>query len=316
MFGHCLLSAVTLGSVNPWTPLLFATLAWGASAVLTRAVILRGVDSYTLVPIRMAFAMVTLGIVILATKRFGTRSREAWKRGLVLGTVGMALPMLLMSLSLEDLPVSLGGLLIALIPIATIAAAHFIVEGERFQARSLPGLLIALLGSALLVGLGADTIEGVGNLWRGVLMITAGVVFAGIGGALARKFALEVPSDDLVLPQFTVNTVILFVAIPLVTDIDVSSIDGGAWLMLAGVGVVGTTVAFASFLVAAGLNPASRLALIGYSVPVVAVTLAVVFLGETLTLPIVAGAVLIVVGVILAERYTEHVPEPGVFDAR
>lgn len=264
----------------------------------------------------MAFAMVTLGIVILATKRFGTRSREAWKRGLVLGTVGMALPMLLMSLSLEDLPVSLGGLLIALIPIATIAAAHFIVEGERFQARSLPGLLIALLGSALLVGLGADTIEGVGNLWRGVLMITAGVVFAGIGGALARKFALEVPSDDLVLPQFTVNTVILFVAIPLVTDIDVSSIDGGAWLMLAGVGVVGTTVAFASFLVAAGLNPASRLALIGYSVPVVAVTLAVVFLGETLTLPIVAGAVLIVVGVILAERYTEHVPEPGVFDAR
>ena len=59
MIAHCLLSAVTLGSVNPWTPLLFATLGWGASAVLTRAVILRGVDSYTLVPIRMAFAMVS-----------------------------------------------------------------------------------------------------------------------------------------------------------------------------------------------------------------------------------------------------------------
>lgn len=302
--------------MSPWTPLLFATLGWGASSVLTRGVILSGVDSYTLVPLRMAFAMVTLGIVILATRRFTTTNRAAWKRGLVLGTVGMALPMLLMTLALEDLPVSLGGLLIALIPIATIGAAHFIVEGERFQARSLPGFLIALAGSALLVGIGADTIEGVGNLWRGVLLLTAGVVFAGIGGAYSRKFALEVPSDDLVLPQFTVNTVILFVAVPLIKGIDVSSIDGGAWLMLAGVGAIGTTLAFASFLVAAGINPASRLALTGYTVPVVAVTLAVIFLGETLTTPIVAGAVLIVVGVILAERYTDHMPEPGVFEAR
>ena len=302
--------------MNPWTPLLLATIGWGASAVLTRAAILEGVDSYTLVPMRMVFAMVSLGLVILFSRRFGTLNPVAWKRGLVLGTVAMALPMFLMTLSLEDLPVSIGGLLIALIPLATIGAAHFIVEGERFQAKSLPGLLVALAGSALVVGIGGESIEGVGNLWRGVILVAAGVVMAGIGGALSRKYALEVPSDDLVLPQFTVNTVILFVVMPLVADIDIGSINGRAWWMLAGVGVIGTTLAFASFLVAAGVNPASRLALTGYTVPVVAVTLAVVFLGEKLTLPIVTGAVLIVLGVILAERYTDHTPEPGVFDAR
>lgn len=302
--------------MNPWTPILFATLGWGASSVLTRAAILQGVDSYTLVPIRMAFAMISLGIVIMATRRFGTRNAEAWKRGLVLGTVGMALPMFLMTLALEDLPVSLGGLLIALIPIATIGAAHFIVEGERFQLRSLPGFLIALAGSALLVGLGGEGVAGVGDLWRGAIVMVAGVIFAGIGGAYSRRFALEVPSDDLVLPQFTVNTVILFVLMPVVSDIDIASINGVSWLLLAGVGVVGTTLAFASFLVAAGMNPASRLALTGYAVPVVAVALAVVFLGEELTAPIIGGAVMIVLGVVLAERSTEHVPEPGVFDAR
>ncbi len=77
----------------------------------------------------MVFAMAALGLVIVVTKRFGTRSPAAWRRGLVLGTVGMALPMLLMTLSFEDLPVSVGGLLIALIPLTTIAAAHFIVDG-------------------------------------------------------------------------------------------------------------------------------------------------------------------------------------------
>jgi drug/metabolite transporter (DMT)-like permease len=302
--------------MNPWTPLVFATLGWGASAVLTRAVILRGVDTYTLIPLRMALAMVTLGLVIFFTKRFATTSRTAWKRGLVLGTVAMALPMFLMTLSLEDLPVSLGGLLIALIPIATIAAAHFIVEGERFQPKSLPGLLVALVGSAILVGIGGETVEGVGNLWRGVALVVSGVVLAGVGGAYSRKYALELPSEDLVLPQFTVNTVVLFVVIPLVNEIDLGAVDAGSWVLIAGIGAIGTTLAFASFLVAAGINSAHRLALIGYSVPVVAVALAVIFLGETLTPAIIAGAVLIIGGLILTERYTEHVPEPGVFDAR
>ena len=302
--------------MNPWTPLIFATLGWGASSVLTRAVILRGVDSYTLIPIRMVFAMVSLALVIAFNHKYFTTSKDAWKKGLVLGTVAMALPMFLMTLALEDLPVTLGGLLIALIPIATIGAAHFIVEGETFQLKSLPGLLIALVGSAVLVGIGGESIEGVDNLWRGVAYIGAGVILAGIGGAYSRKYALQISSEELVLPQFTVSTVVLFVVIPLVNEIDIASIDGPSWWLIAGVGAVGTTLAFASFLVAAGINPASRLALTGYTVPVVAVALAVIFLGESLTPAIIAGAVLIVGGVIMAERATPHVPEPGVFDTR
>jgi drug/metabolite transporter (DMT)-like permease len=66
----------------------------------------------------------------------------------------MAVPMVFMTLAFEDLPVSLGGLLVALIPLATFAAAHFLVEGERLQVKTLPGLLTALAGTALLVGVG------------------------------------------------------------------------------------------------------------------------------------------------------------------
>jgi drug/metabolite transporter (DMT)-like permease len=302
--------------VNPWTPLFFATMGWAASTVLTRAVLVRGVDAYTVLPLRMATAMVTLGLVVLLTGRFKTTTRESWKKGTVLGVVAMALPMSVMTVALEDLPVSLGGLLIALIPISTIGAAHFIVPGERFQAKSLPGLLIALIGTAVLVGLGGGTVEGVGNLWRGVILILVGVVLAGIGGAFSRRFAMEVPSNDLVVPQFTVNTVVLFAVIPFLADIDVPSVDRVSWLLIAGIGAFGTTLAFAAFLVGAGVNPASRLALTGYSVPVVAVALAVVFLGERLTPAIIVGAILIVGGVVLAEIFTDHVPEPGVFEAR
>lgn len=302
--------------MNPWTPLAGATLGWAAGSVLTRAVLVRGVSTWTMIPLRMGFALVTLFVVIAVSKRFWTTDAKAWTRGLVLGSVAMALPMVLMTLAFEDLPVSLGGLLIALIPLATIGAAHFLVGGERFQVKALPGLLLALVGSALLVGLGGASVQGVGNLWRGVGMMMAGVVMAGLGGALSRRFALEVSSNDLVLPQFSVNTVLVTLLMPLLFDFDLATVDPASWWMIVGIGALGTTLAFGSFLVAAGLNPASRLALVGYTIPILSVILAVIFLGESLTPAVIGGAALIITGVVIAERATVHVPEPGVATAR
>ena len=139
---------------------------------------------------------------------------------------------------------------------------------------------------------------------------------AGVGGAVARRFALEMPSDKLVLPQFTVNTVTVFAIAPFLAATELGSISAPTWLLMGGVGAIGTALPFISFLIAASLNPASRLALTGYAVPVLAVALAVTFLGESLTTEILAGAVLIITGVVLAERFTDHVPEPGVFESR
>ena len=296
--------------------MIAATLGWASSAVITRAVILDGVDTFTLVPLRMSFALGSLLLVVVVSRRFWTSSPAAWGRGLVLGVVAMALPMIFLTLVLEDLPVSLGSLLIALIPIATIAAAHFLVEGERFSPKSLPGLLLALAGTAVLVGLGGESVAGVNHLWRGVGFSIVGVALAGIGGALSRRFALEVPPEDLVLPQFTVNTILLLAVVPLIADVGVTGISVETWVLIAAIGVIGTTVPFASFLIAAGINPAYRLGLTGYTVPLVAVALAMIFLGERLTLPVVAGAALIIAGVIIAERATDHVPSPGVFESR
>lgn len=300
--------------MSPWTPLVAATFGWACSAVLSRALIVNGVNTWTIIPLRMVFALVSLLAVMAVTGRFWTRDPLAWRRGAMLGIFAMALPMTLMTKGLEDLPVSLGSLLVALIPIATIAAAHFIVADENFRARALPGLLIALAGTGILVGVGGETVTGVDNLWRGVAFTVSGVVVAGIGSALTRRFAIEVDATKLVLPQFTVNTVFVVLALPLLFDFDASTIDGVDWLLLVGVGVLGSTLAFTSFLIGANMNPASRLALTGYAVPVVAVLMAVLFLGESLTLAIVVGAALIIAGVVLTERANkDYVPEPVSF---
>lgn len=302
--------------MSPWTPLAAATLGWAFGSVLTRAVLVRGVSTWTLIPLRMAFALLTLFVVMAVTKRFWTTDPKAWRRGLLLGTVNMAVPMVFMTLAFEDLPVSLGGLLVALIPLATIAAAHFIVEGERFQARTVPGLAVALLGTVLLVGVGGESATGVGDLWRGVGLMMTGVVIAGIGGALSRRYALEVSSANLVLPQFTVNTIIVVGILPFFFPFEPSTVDTTSMWLIAIIGAVGTTLSFGSFLIAAGMNPATRLGLVSFAIPPLSVILAVIILGESLTPAILAGAALILTGVVLAERNTSHVPEPGVATAR
>lgn len=296
--------------MNPWAPLIAAILGWGSGAVLTRGIVHGGVDTFTMLPFRLGTALVVLLVVVVFWRRFRSIDRGAWGRGVVLGIFAMAIPMTLLTIALEDLPVSLGGLLIALVPMFTITAAHFIVPGERLNPRSLPGLLVALAGTAILVGIGGETVAGVGDLWRGVTFSLAGVALAGIGGALSRRYALEVGGDGLVVPQFTAATVVLFLLFPLMGS-SPAAISSSDWVLILALGALGTTIPFTAFLVAAEINPASRLAVSGYLVPVVAVGLAVIFLSETLSLAIVVGAVFIIGGVVMAERATPHVPEPG-----
>ncbi len=302
--------------MNPWTPLVLATLGWGSSAVLTRAILESGISTFTLLPFRIGIALSIILVVAIFRAQLRDLDGEHWRRGIILGVVAMTIPNSLLTLALEDIPVSLGGLLIGLIPLTTIVSAHFIVPGERFNPKSTPGLLVSVLGTAILVGIGGTSMAGVDNLARGVSVALIGVVLAGVGSALTRKFALEVGGEGLVIPQFATATLVYLVALPILGETAVSSIEPSQWALIAILGSFGTAVPFTAFLIAAEINPASRLGVSGYLVPVVAVTLAVIFLGETITLTVLAGAALIVGGVILTERATKHVPEPGIVTAQ
>jgi len=206
--------------------------------------------------------------------------------------------------------------MVALIPVATVGAAHFLVEGERFNPRSIPGLIVSLIGVGILVGLGGGALEGVGNLSRGVAFSLVAVCLAGIGGALTRRFALGVGGDGLVIPQFAFATVFSALVLPFVDTAPLTAVQASEWALLIALGTLATAVPFTAFLIAAQVNPASRLAVVGYLVPVLAVTLAVTFLGESLTFTVAVGAVLIIGGVVMTERASQHVPVPGVNTAR
>lgn len=297
--------------MNPWTPLLLATLGWGASNVLSKAVLNSGLDTFRFLPIRYLIGLVSLVVFLAATGRLHRLEWRVWKLGAVLGLLNMSIPTLLMTKGLEFIPATMGSLLISLIPIATVTAAHFVVPGERFRPHILPGFLISLIGVALLVSGGVEVVSSLATLLTGVGLTFAGVTVAGIGGAISRRFTIEVSPARLVLPQFAFGLLALLIGLAIVGGGRSSPIDANLWWLLAASGVVGTALPFAAFLFAAEINPASRLAITGYTVPVIGTIGALIFLGEAFTGMMVLGALLIIAGVYLSERIARYVPAPG-----
>jgi len=239
-------------------------------------------------------------IVILAA--FGRLERHSdWRRGSSIGVLNMALPPIFFTIALVTLDASLAGLLIALIPAASIVAAHFIVPGERFRTWRLPGLAVAFAGIGILLG-GVDRLEPTA-LWGAVGWSMLGVVAAGSGGALSRRFAIHTPARRMVVPQFVAAALTLVVVgVPAGAWSALDGLPGDVWGWAIVTGLFGTITPFYSFLQVVERAETARASLIGYMVPVASAVSAVIFLGDPVTASLIVGGIVILAGVVLADR--------------
>jgi drug/metabolite transporter (DMT)-like permease len=246
--------------------------------------------------------LVAAGGMVAILASFGRLGRDHdWRRGGAIGLLNMALPPIFFTIALVTLDASLAGLLIALIPAASMVAAHFIVPAERFRAWRIPGLVVAFAGIAILLG-GVDRIEP-GALWAAVAWSMLGVVAAGSGGALSRRFAIHTPARRMVIPQFTAAALALVVvSFPTGAYTALVGLPLDVWGWAVATGLFGTITPFYSFLQVVERAETARAALIGYLVPVASAVAAVIFLDDPVTTSLVVGGIVIMFGVVLADR--------------
>lgn len=284
----------------PGVAFIAATLGFGVGNVLAKVILDRGVNALELLPIRFLVAVTSLMAVLAATGRLRRLGLDTWRQGSLLGVVNMAAPSILMTIGLEHVSASVTALLVGLIPLTTVAFAHRLIDGERMHRGLLPGFVLALVGTGLLV----EAEGGPGtNPALGISLIVLGVLAAGAGGALTRRFALSTPAAELVLPQFVAATGVVLVAALVSGSLEgISRMDLGSWGLIALLGTACTALPFGSLLWLSELTTAARVALMAYLVPVVGVAGGVVILDEPLGWRLVSGGALILAGVVLADR--------------
>ena len=217
------------------------------------------------------------------------RGRVRWM--VVIALVQVVVPFLLITYGENHVSSSLTSILISSVPIFTALIALRFDASERSQGWALVGIVIGIVGVALLFGL--DLSGSAEELAGGGMMIAAALCYAISWMLVKHKMAGAAPEAIAggTLVVAAIVTAPLLVASP---PSGRPGLDSVASLLALGAG--GTGIAFVLYYtLIAEVGPA-RASMVGYVAPGFSIVYGVVLLGESLTLAAVAGLVLILAG--------------------
>lgn len=283
--------------------LLAGNAVYGTSYVATR-VVLQDVAPATLALVRLAIGALILVPLALVRQPAGDRlSRGDHWKVLWMGLLGFAGAFAFGNWGIAHSTATNAALLITVEPVALILLSPFFL-GERLSRREKVGALFTLVGAALVV---VNGVPGVSVTllphWRGdLLLVLSGLAYAGyslIGrGVLARHAALPVTAWSILWGVATMAPLAGLEWLgghrPVWTP---TALWGMAYLAL-----VVTALGYLVWNYALERVPAPRLALFINVQPVVGALLGVWWLDEPLTVFIVAGGVLVLLGLHIAVR--------------
>jgi drug/metabolite transporter (DMT)-like permease len=277
-----------------WILFLLLCAIWGLPYLMIRIAV-REIDPATLVFLRTAPVALVLLPWAAWTGRLGPlRKVFGW---LALYSVcEFGIPWLLMSSAEKHLTSSLTALLVAGVPMMGALLYRFTHVHEPIGAKRATGLVIGTLGVAALVGLSIE-----GSTWVGIAEMVPTVLGYTLGPLIIATRLKDMPGLGVV--GASVGLVALaylpYGVTNLPSHVSISAL--GAVCVLA---VVCTGAGFLTFFALILEVGPSRATVVTYVNPAVAIALGVAVLGEPLTLGMVLGFPMIVLGSILATSRT------------
>jgi drug/metabolite transporter (DMT)-like permease len=281
--------------------LLFALVAMWGSAFMFTGIAVRGFSPTGLVAIRLGIAAVLLtGLVLVRGQRFPW-TRRFWLFSLAISLAGNCVPFWLISFGQQRIDSGLAGILMGIMPLTTMVLAHFFVRGERLNRIKAIGFGIGFAGLVALIGPEALLeLRGEGTELLHQLAVLGGAICYAINTIVARH---RPPADPLVaaagvmlagsaimLPIGGASASTQLLAAP--------PVPLAAMLALSIVATAIATVVFLKLVATAGPSFTS---FINYLIPVWALLMGVIFLGEEPSVRVVLALALILAGIALSE---------------
>ncbi|MCW3038957.1 MAG: family transporter, partial [Solirubrobacterales bacterium] len=261
---------------------------WGASYLFIK-VGLRDLDAAQVVCSRTALAALVLLPFALRSGAI-PELRRRWRSVVLISLVQVVVPFLLISVAESHIESALAGILVASAPIFTALLALRFDQAERSSGWGAVGILVGILGVALLFGvdLSGDTAE----LLAGLAILGAGLCYAG-GAMLLKRRMTGVPPAGVAASTMSVAAV---VTLPFALLHPPSALGLDAAASMLALGALGTGLAFLIFYTLIGELGPRRASLVAYIAPGFAVLYGAALLGESITVGTIGGLVLILAG--------------------
>ena len=285
-----------------WLVFILLGAIWSSSFMWIKIGV-QEIGPMALVAFRMLFGALT-AIVI------GMYMRVTWPRDgktlgifAILGPTSLAIPIFLISWGEQTIDSAVAAILNATTPLFTIVIAHLLLHDDKMTAPRVLGLLLGFAGVGVL--LSKDFVAGSQNSVIGqAAVILASFFYAG-SAVFARKWTRDI--DGIVrgaMPLIT-STIFLWILGPLVErPFEVPSLPL-TWISVLWLGILGSGLAVIMLWYLIHEIGPTRTSMVTYLFPLGGVILGVVFLNEELSWQLVAGAVLIVLSLVVANRQSQ-----------
>ncbi|WP_430440163.1 DMT family transporter [Shinella sp.] len=282
-------------TAGEWGLLVALSLLWGGS-FLFNGILVRELPTLTIVTARVGLAALALWMVVGLAGYAIPRSREVWLAFLGMGVLNNIIPFSLIVWGQTHIASGLASILNATTPLFAVIAAHLLTTDEKMTGGRLVGVIVGFLGVALMIG--PSVLSDLGANLLAQLAVLGGAVSYSIAGIFGRRFRrMGLPPLLPAAGQVTASAV-LMLPVALIVDKPwtLAMPSAGTWMALFGLAFLATALAYVIFFRILATAGATNLMLVTFLIPVSAILLGALVLGEVLASKHFAGMALIAVG--------------------
>lgn len=277
--------------------LIALSILWGGSFFFI-GVAVKELPPFTIVTLRVGLAAIALLIVCRIMGLRLPREGRIWRAFFAMGILNNIIPFCLIVWGQTHIASGVASILNATTPLFTVIVAHFLTVDEKLSPKKLAGVLIGFVGVATMIG--PSALGGSGsNLWGQLAILGAATSYA-FAGIFGRRFkAMGVAPLMTATGQISSSTLML---IPVALLIDqpwtLAMPSISTWGALLGIALLSTALAYLLFFRILSSAGATNLALVTFLIPVSAILLGSLVLGEQLEMKHFAGMAMIAAGLI------------------
>jgi drug/metabolite transporter (DMT)-like permease len=286
-------------NATEWALLLLLALLWGGSFFFGK-VALAAITPLTLVVLRTGLAALALLIYLTVSGQVLPGSLAAWRGFLVMGLLNNAIPFALVNWGQTQIDSGLSAILNATAPLLTVLLAHLVTRDERLTGNRLAGVLLGFAGVVVMIGpgaLGGFGLAGLGKL--AVLAAAASYACAGLyGRRLAGLKPVVAAAGMLIASTLLMLPVALFVDGPFAGNLPALPT---IWAAVGALALLSTALAYIVYFRILATAGATNLLLVTFLIPVSALLLGGLVLGERPDGTAFAGMALIFLGLVAVD---------------